>query len=450
MFKSINPYTLEEVYSNVEFSNSDVERALVAADSYAKVWRSKDVSERSQLMLKLEALLLNRKEDLASVITAEMGKPLKQAIAEVEKCAKVCRYYAENAAGFLQTKLVDSNASRSYVRYDPLGVILGVMPWNYPFWQVFRFVVPTLMAGNVVILKHASNVMECARRIERLFHEADFDHGCYQNMPVRSDYIADIIIDERVKAVSLTGSGPAGSAVAAVAAKEIKKAVLELGGNNALVVFDDCDIEQAVKTCLDARFQNAGQSCIAGKRLLIQESIAEVFLNRMKEAILAMKTGDPMAEDTEMATMAREDLASELEKQLSESVAMGARVLAGGKRNRAFFEPTLLVDVRKDMPVFKEETFGPLLGVMTFSTDDEAVALVNDTAFGLGTSVFTSDIRRAERMINDLNDGAVFVNEKVLSDPRLPFGGTKSSGYGRELSVEGIHEFVNVKTVYIS
>ncbi|MGB8704013.1 MAG: aldehyde dehydrogenase family protein, partial [Gillisia sp.] len=339
---------------------------------------------------------------------------------------------------------------KSYVSYEPLGVILAVMPWNYPFWQVFRFAAPALMAGNIGVLKHASNVMQSAQNIQKVFERAGFPTGCFQNIPVGSDKVEQIIRDKRIKAVTLTGSKPAGSSVASVAGEEIKKSVLELGGSNALVVFDDANIQEAVKTCVQARFQNTGQSCIAGKRLLLQESVAERFLNLFVQQVRELKSGNPEDEDTYIGVLAREDLAKDLEEQVKRSVKAGAKILLGGKRDKAYFEPTILTGVTPEMAVFKEETFGPAISVTTFKTEEEAVDLVNSSAFGLGVSIFTENVEKASALVPKFEDGAVFINELVKSDPRLPFGGTKTSGYGRELSEDGIREFVNRKTVYFN
>jgi len=401
-------------------------------------------------MLKLADELRNNKKDYATAITKEMGKPITQAIAEIEKCAWVCEYYAENAKNQLEKEIIETDAKESYVRYDPLGVILAVMPWNYPFWQVFRFIAPALMAGNVGLLKHASNVMRCAENIEQAILNAGFPEGCFQNLIIGSKKVEQIIRDKRVKAVTLTGSKPAGSSVASIAGEEIKKSVLELGGSNALVVFEDANITETVKTCVQARFQNTGQSCIAGKRLIVQESIYEEFLEEFITQVRELKSGDPMDEETYIGVLAREDLAIDLEEQLEKSKKQGAKVVLGGKRNKTYFEPTIVINVNKKMTIFKEETFGPLMAVTRFNSDMEAIDLVNRSAFGLGVSIFTEDYERAKALIPQFEDGAVFVNELVKSDPRLPFGGTKESGYGRELSSHGIKEFLNRKTVYIN
>ncbi len=448
MIESRNPYTGELIEKFKELTKPEIEKALESADSRFKEWRKTSFKERAGLMNKAAKELKDNKEEYARDISLEMGKPIKQAISEIEKCAWVCEYYAENAEKHLSRKMIGTDASKSYVSYEPIGVVLAVMPWNYPFWQVFRFAAPALMAGNIGILKHASNVMRSANNIQKVFERAGFPKSCFQNLVLSSSKIEDIIKDRRVKAVTLTGSKPAGAAVASTAGSEIKKSVLELGGSNALVVFKDANISESVKTCVQARFQNTGQSCIAGKRLILHESIADEFIEEFLIQTRELKSGDPLDEDTFIGTLAREDLAEELEKQVKDSVKAGAKIILGGKRDRAYMEPTILTGVTPEMSMFKEETFGPAIGITTFKKDQEAIDLVNLSDFGLGVSIFTEDGDFAEKIVPEFEDGAVFVNELVKSDPRLPFGGTKISGYGRELSADGILEFVNRKTVY--
>ncbi|WP_347049293.1 NAD-dependent succinate-semialdehyde dehydrogenase [Flavobacterium olei] len=450
MIKSINPYTQEVVYEVAEFDKKDIEVAINRADEQFKYWREVSFSERAVLMKAAGNELRTNAQEYARIITQEMGKPITQSIAEIEKCANLCDYYADNASKHLADKVIDTEAYKSYVSFEPIGIVLAIMPWNYPFWQVMRFAVPALMAGNVGLLKHASNVMQCADSIQKIFEKAGFPQGCFTNLPIGSKMIEEIIRNPKVKAVTLTGSEAAGRSVAATAGSEIKKTVLELGGSNALIVFADCNLEQTVKTCVQARFQNAGQSCIAGKRLLVEEPIAEEFTKAFLEAVKELQPGDPLLKETTIGTMARVDLAEELEKQLQNALDKGAEVLLGGKRNKAYFEPTVVGNVTADMSVFKEEIFGPVIGITTFKNEDEAVALSNNSPFGLGVTIFTEDFEKASRLIPKLDEGAVFVNELVKSDQRLPFGGTKNSGYGRELSQDGIQEFVNKKTVYIN
>lgn len=448
MIISTNPYTGEELNRYEEMNEAEIDQLLLNSNKAFKNWSKTTFEERKSLMLKAAAELKQNSREYATVITKEMGKPITQAIAEVEKSAWACEYYAENASKHLAPEEIETDGAYSYISYEPLGPVLAIMPWNYPFWQVFRFAAPALMAGNVGVLKHASNVMGCSLKIQQVFERAGFPEGCFQSLVVGSKKIEKVIRDRRIKAVTLTGSTAAGKAVASTAGEEVKKTVLELGGSNALVVFEDADIESAVNTCIQARFQNTGQSCIAGKRLLLHESIADKFLEALKKEVEDLKSGDPMDSATYIGVQAREDLAEELEKQIRESVSKGAEIFYGGKRKGAYHEPTILTNVTQDMPVFKEETFGPSIAVVTFETDEEAVNLVNATDFGLGVSIFTESRERAKRLIPDFDDGAVFVNELVKSDPRLPFGGTKQSGYGRELSYHGIREFVNIKTVY--
>ncbi len=449
MITSTNPWSGEKITSISEYTEEQIDKALEEAAERFKSWRRTSFSERSSLMLQAAKELKKNTREYAETITAEMGKPIKQSIAEVEKCSWVCEYYAKNAEAHLASENIDTDAANSYVAYEPLGVVLAIMPWNYPFWQVFRFAAPALMAGNIGVLKHASNVMQSAGNIQKVFERAGFPKGCFQNLPIGSDKVEDVIKDRRIKAVTLTGSTPAGSAVASTAGAEIKKSVLELGGSNALVVLKDANLKKAAETCVQARFQNTGQSCIAGKRLLLQDEIADDFMEIFLKQVKELKSGDPMKEDTFIGVLAREDLAKDLEKQVNDSVKAGAKVLCGGKREGTYFEPTVLTNVTKDMPVFAEETFGPVICTTNFSTEEEAVELVNSSQFGLGVSLFTEDLKKAEALVPLFEDGAVFINELVKSDPRLPFGGTKISGYGRELSIDGIREFVNKKTVYI-
>lgn len=397
------------------------------------------------------ALELNKnKQEYAETMVKEMGKPIAQALAEIEKCAWVCEYYSENAESHLQDEMIKTDAHKSYVSYEPLGVLLAVMPWNYPYWQVFRFAVPALMAGNICVLKHASNVFGCALNIESVFKKAGFPEHCFTTLLIGSAAVEEVIENKHIKAVTLTGSGPAGAAVASIAGKNIKKTVLELGGSNALLIMKDCDMEKAVDLCVQARFQNTGQSCIAGKRLLVHESISEDFLQKLVVKVRELKSGDPMDKTTFIGTLAREDLAEDLEKQVNDSIKSGATLALGGKRQKAYFEPTILTNVTDKMAVFNQETFGPVLSVSTFKTVDEAIGLSNNSKFGLGVSIFTKNIEEAENLAIRFEEGAVFINEVVKSDPRLPFGGIKESGYGRELSEHGIREFVNRKTVYIN
>ncbi|HET8737116.1 MAG TPA: NAD-dependent succinate-semialdehyde dehydrogenase [Pricia sp.] len=446
---SRNPYNGEKLFQFKDLKDNELEKKLQQADEAFQFWRKTAFGERSKRMLKVAEELKGNTDTYAKIITQEMGKPISQSVAEIEKCAWVCEYYAKNAKIQLQDEVIETDADESFVRYEPLGVVLAIMPWNYPFWQVFRFAAPNLMAGNVGMLKHASNVMKCGEVIQEIFENAGFPKGCFQNLVVGSEKISAILQDDRVKAVTLTGSKPAGAAVASKAGEHIKKSVLELGGSNALIVFSDADLEKTVATCVQARFQNTGQSCIAGKRLLVQADIADDFMKKFITKVKELKSGDTMDNDTYIGVLAREDLAQDIERQVNASLNMGAKLKLGGKRNGTYFEPTVLSEVSPKMPMFKEETFGPAIGITTFDTDEEAVQLSNASAFGLGVSIFTSDMKKAKKLAPQFAEGAVFVNELVKSDPRLPFGGIKISGYGRELSAHGIKEFMNKKTVYL-
>lgn len=447
---SVNPYTGEIIKTYQNHSSREVKEILKAANDQFVEWRQTSFSERKKLILAVAENLKINKREYAETITLEIGKPITQSIAEIEKCVWVCEYYAENAEKLLETEIVKTDAYKSYVVNEPLGVVLAIMPWNYPFWQVFRFAVPTLMAGNVAVLKHASNVFGSATNIQKVFSNAGFPEHCFTTIFAKADEVKEIIENKHVKAISLTGSGPAGVSVATVAAENIKKTLLELGGSNALIVMKDCDMEKTLDICIQSRFQNTGQSCIAGKRLIIDRSISEEFIEKLIQKVSEFKCGDPMSEDTFIGTLAREDLAIDLERQVEESLKRGANLEIGGKRKGTYYEPTVLTGVKEKMPVFFEETFGPVLSITTFKTEEEAIALSNKTPFGLGVSIFTQDIENAEKIAVHFEEGSVFVNELVKSDPRLPFGGVKKSGYGRELSSSGIHEFINRKTIYIN
>ncbi|WP_340063147.1 NAD-dependent succinate-semialdehyde dehydrogenase [Ascidiimonas aurantiaca] len=449
MITTKNPYNQKVVKEYSTLTSKELWKKTEASHTAFVKWRDFTFEERARLFISLANVLRQNKVLYARNITVEMGKPISQAIAEIEKCAWVCEYYAQNAASFLKEEPIASDALLSYVRYDPLGVLLAVMPWNYPFWQVFRFAVPALMAGNTAVLKHAGLVMGSAFKIEEAFIEAGFPPYIFQNLCIPASMVNEVIRHSRVKAVTLTGSKSAGAAVAAEAAKNIKKAVLELGGSNAFIVSKHADIEKAVETAVHARFQNTGQSCIAAKRVLLQKEIANVFITRFCEKIEALKTGDPLLESTYIGVLPTPDFAVELGKQLSQTLEMGGKLVMGGKYSGTFFEPTVVTQVSMEMPLFKEETFGPVIGIGEFNTMEEAIEISNASEFGLGVTLFTENKDEKEKWIGAFDDGAVFINEMVKSDPRLPFGGTKISGFGRELGYFGIREFVNVKTVYI-
>jgi len=447
--KSVNPYTNSVIEEFEEFSGKILEQVMNRSAVTFETWKKSETGLRRSLMLEVSRLLLENAGEYAGSITAEMGKPIAESKAEIEKCGWVCEYYANNSEDFLRSETVNTDASESYVQFEPLGTVLGIMPWNFPFWQVFRFAVPTIMAGNTVLLKHASNVQICARHIENIFVKAGFPRGVFQNLVLGSDKVENIIENDIVKAVSLTGSESAGRKVAESAGRNIKKTLLELGGSNSFVVLDDADLEKAVEIGVKARMQNAGQSCIAAKRFIIHEKIAEQFISLFNKKLQSLRTGDPAVMDTDIGPLASIQQAENVSKQVSRSVEMGARIITGGYPEGAFYPPTLLTDVRPGMPVFDEEVFGPVAPVIIARDAMEAAALSNRTNFGLGVSLFTNDFEKAKDLIPEFNEGSVFINALVKSDPRLPFGGIKRSGYGRELSKQGIREFVNVKTVYI-
>jgi len=449
MFSIKNPHNQSFLSEHQYISDSQTKEKLNSANSAFTSWSTITLAERLNFIKNLAFALTKNQHLLANRCTLEMGKPIKQSEAEVHKCKLLCEYYLQNAEDFLKSRKIDTSASESFVVFEPLGVILGVMPWNFPYWQVFRFALPAIIAGNTVVVKHASNVAGCAILLETLFKDAGFPAGVYQNLLIAGKQVKAVIDNPIIKGVSLTGSEKAGTEVASAAAAQVKKAVLELGGSNALIVCADASLDEAMPTIINARMQNAGQSCIAAKRFIVHKDIYEVFLKRLITGIKEIKTGDPMLEDTDMGPLARTDLAEDVEKQVNDSVALGAKIVTGGTRNAAYYEPTVLVDVTPDMPVFKQEVFGPAVPVLSFDKFEEAVELSNMTDFGLGVSIFTQDIESIKGKLHLFTEGAVFINEMVKSDPALPFGGVKRSGFGRELAQEGIKEFVNVKTVYI-
>lgn len=449
MSNSINPYTGEILGRFTPISDKTLQQKIAHSGQAFDAWRLQRVEDRAALLGRVGEKLRLGKHHYARIMTAEMGKPITQALAEVEKCAWVCEYYAANASRFLKDRPEATEGARSYVRFDPLGPVMAIMPWNFPFWQVIRFAAPTLCAGNTCLLKHAPNVWQCAGELQQLFEEAGAPQGVFQTLYIGESQVEGALAAPEVRALTLTGSTRAGAAVAALCGKYLKKTVLELGGNNAMIVFPDADLDAAVETCVESRFQNTGQSCIATKRLLLHRSISAAFTEKLLQRVMALKAGDPMDPDTYIGVLAREDLAGQLEAQMKDSLDIGAVLACGGKRERTFFEPTVLLGITEAMPVFREETFGPLLAVSDFEDEEEALSLAGKSRFGLGVSLFTRDPVRVQRMIPLLEEGAVFVNSMVKSDPRLPFGGVKDSGYGRELSMEGIREFVNIKTVYI-
>lgn len=448
-FNSINPYTNKVIGSYKGISDDELNQKLVLAQNAQKKWQKLSLKERCNLMLNAAQVLRDNLEEYARMISLEMGKPISESRGEINKCAWVCEYYSEMAEDFLAPEEIKTEAGRSFVRHDALGTILAIMPWNFPFWQVFRFAAPSLIAGNAGLLKHAPNVFGSAELIEDVFTKAGFPKGVFQNLIIHHNKTEQIIAHESVRAISLTGSEKAGAAVAELAGKHIKKSLLELGGNNAFIIWEDADIDAAVKTALVARMLNCGQSCIAAKRFIIIESVYDEFVSKFTEALKQLKPGDPLAEDTQIGPLARKDLADQLQAQVQNSIAKGAELLLGGKQDNCYHQPTILGNVKPGMAAFDEETFGPLAAMIKAKDIDEAFYLSELSPFGLGVSICTKDTEKAISMADRVSDGAFFVNELVKSDPRLPFGGSKRSGYGRELSKDGMMEFVNRKTVYV-
>ncbi len=451
--QSVNPATGETLETFKEMSDREVEQVLAKGQAAFLGWKTAPFAARAERMRAAARILRERKAQYARAMTLEMGKPIVEGEAEVEKCAWVCDYYAEHAEAQLAEQPRETDASKSYVRFDPLGPVLAVMPWNFPFWQVFRFAAPALMAGNSALLKHASNVPRCALAIEEAFRDASFPAGLFSTVLVSSSRVAALIADPRIVAVTLTGSDQAGSIVAAQAGRELKKTVLELGGSDPFIVLGDADLAVAARVAADARLINSGQSCIAAKRFIVVEPIADQFVERFKVELGSRRMGDPLARETQVGPQARADLRDSLHQQVTESIKRGARRLLGGEIPAgpgAFYPPTLLAAVDKGMPAFDEETFGPVAAVIRAKDPADAVRLANDSPFGLGASLWTQDRAQAERVAAQLEAGTVFVNGQVKSDPRLPFGGIKRSGYGRELAEYGIREFVNIKSVWIA
>ena len=451
--RSVNPATGNTLQSFVEMTEDKVNAIVECVHGAFNGWRKTSLSFRAERMKKVAHLLRDGKEEFGTLMTEEMGKPFKQSIAEVEKCAWVCEYYADNAEKFLANKDIATEASNSFVSYQPIGIVLAVMPWNFPFWQVFRFAAPALMAGNAGILKHASNVQGCAQMIEDIFTAADFPDNLFKNLVIGSDKVENVIRNPLVQAVTLTGSTPAGKAVASLAGSMLKKTVLELGGSDPYVILEDADLDHAVNACIAGRMLNTGQSCIAAKRFIVVEPCLAEFTDKVANKIKDMNIGDPLDLTMDIGPMVNVSARDELHQQVIASINKGAVLVTGGivpEEPGSFYPPTLLVDVMPGMPAFDDELFGPVAVILAANDEEQALELANQTKFGLGAAVFTADIEKGKKIATEvLEAGCCFVNDFVKSDPRLPFGGIKESGYGRELSEFGIHEFVNIKTVVV-
>lgn len=449
----VNPATGRVDYRHELLDEAGIEQRLQAAAGAFPAWSATSLQERATVLRAIGTQLRARKDDIQDAMTREMGKLKAEALAEVEKCAAACEYYADHAADYLKPQLIDTEAQRSYVRYEPIGCVFAVMPWNFPIWQVFRFLAPAFMAGNVALLKHASNVPQCADLINEVVRAGGLPAGVFDVLHIDNDQAAEVLRDRRVKAVTLTGSERAGRSIAANAGDQLKKCVMELGGSDAFVVLDDADLDKTIDAAVKSRFDNSGQTCIAAKRFIVVEAVADVFSERFVAAAGERRYGDPADARTTLAPMARADLRDELHKQVQASVAKGARVLAGGEPvagSHAGYPATVLDQVGPGMPAYDEELFGPVAAVIRVKDEAEALKVANDTRFGLGGSVWTTDAARGEAFAQQMECGAAFVNSIVKSDVRLPFGGSKESGFGRELAEHGIHEFMNIKTIYVA
>lgn len=451
-YVSLNPHNNRIIKTFPRWDSHQLASALEQASRAQEAWMRTSFSERAELMSQAAKILLERNAEFGALITQEMGKVLREARSEVEKCALACDYYAVHAAHFLTKEPIQTDAGRSYVEYHALGTVLGVMPWNFPFWQVFRFTAPALMAGNACVLKHASNVPQCALAIEGIFREAGFPEHVFTTLMIEASDVEDAIASHHVHAVTLTGSEPAGRKVAALAGQHLKKCVLELGGSDAFIVLQDADLELAVAHAVRSRFMNCGQSCIAAKRFILAPEIADPFVGLLKQKVSALKVGDPMQDSTQMGPMARLDLRDELHRQITDSIAQGARAVLGCNLlpgEGAYYQPSILDHVTPKSRAYHEELFGPVATIIRAENERGAIHIANDTRFGLGSSIWSRDVERAEKLSKEIQAGCTFVNGMVKSDPRLPFGGVKASGFGRELSYHGIREFVNAKTVWI-
>jgi len=449
---SLNPSTNQLIQTYTSWDNRRMEQALEKTHHAQQAWAQTSFAQRAEVLRKAVTQLHAQRDQFATLITLEMGKPLREARAEVEKCTTVCDYYALHAGEFMRAEPVASDAGKSYVAYYPLGVVLAVMPWNFPFWQAFRAAAPALMAGNALLLKHAPNVPQCALAIEAIFRECGLPDGVFASLMIEVEQVADVIASPHVHAVTLTGSEAAGRKVAACAGQHLKKCVLELGGSDPFIVLHDADLELTVNMAMASRFNNCGQSCIAAKRFIVVPQIADEFLQKLKSRVAALRLGDPLIEATQIGPMARLDLLDELHRQVSDSIAQGAVAVTGCKpveREGFFYQPSILDRVTAETRAYHEELFGPVATVIRAASEEDALRIANDTRFGLGSSIWSRDIARAEQLAAHIQAGSTFINGMVKSDPRLPFGGVKASGYGRELSKLGMHEFVNAKTVWI-
>ncbi len=446
-FKSYFPWNQELIATYPLFSEKELEDRISAASFAFIQWKNKSFAQRGEILNKVAAILRRDQEILGALISREMGKVIAESRAEIEKCAWVCEYYAEHASGFLLDETQDAGYRKSLISYQPLGAILAIMPWNFPFWQVFRFAAPTLMAGNVCLLKHAPNVCGCSIAIEKLFTEAGADMGVFASLIIDVADVEKIVSSPVVQAVTLTGSERAGSSLAALAGKHIRKSVMELGGSDSLLVLADADIDKAARVAIQSRMQNAGQSCIAAKRFIVVKDVEDLFVGAILSEIKKLKQGNPFEAGITTGPVARPDLAEHIQKQMESSIQKGANLVYGGKADGCNVMPSLITGVQKGMPAYEEETFGPLAVVMTAKNEEDGIRLANDSKFGLGGSIWTRDLDKGIALAKKMESGAVFINSLVKSDPRLPFGGVKQSGYGRELGAQGIHEFVNIKTI---
>jgi succinate-semialdehyde dehydrogenase/glutarate-semialdehyde dehydrogenase len=450
MIQSINPFNQQVLAEYEYYSEDELQSRINLSNSAFREWKKTDFNYRGSLFRGLADHLVRHEERLSRIISSEMGKIIAESRAEVQKCADGCRFYAENAASFLKDETISTEARKSYVTYQPTGTILAIMPWNFPFWQVFRFAAPALMAGNVALLKHSSNVPQCSLALEQMFREAGFPDGVFQSLLIKNELVETVLGNDTVQGVALTGSEKAGSHVASVAGKHIKRSVLELGGSDPFIVLADADLDKTVKVAVQSRMQNAGQSCIAAKRFIIVDKIRNEFVERFKIAIEELKQGDQLQEGITTGPMARADLAEELSNQLDRTIRSGGRLVTGGKRNGANFKPAMVDNVTPEMPAFAEETFGPLAAVIYARDEQEAIELANKSRYGLGASVWSKDLERAEEVARGLESGTVYINSLMRSDARMPFGGIKKSGYGRELARHGILEFVNAKSISVN